>query len=232
MKLADLVVRRPDILDAPVVPTTPPAGTPVPGAGGGSVSQRPVPRNGYRVEEELCEVEPEARTGFLLRICLDLQIDALMLTLAEAARDAVARGAVPATRALAGSSMVQDAGAAPWCAWLKEDVEHIFALAADVVERGGALPAVLGSLVPRRSTRCALDALSAHYDVVQALLVRVRRDIACHRLSGGAGEPWVDRVLEHHRRRLEALRTPAPATAAGAVPSGHPREFLPGEFLG
>jgi hypothetical protein len=126
----------------------------------------------------------------------------------------------------------QDTGAAPWCTWLKEDVEHVVALAADVVERGGALPTVLGSLASRCSTRYALDALVADYDVVQALLVRVRRDIACHRLSGGSGAPWVDRVLEHHRRRLEALRTPGPATAAGAVPSGHPREFLPGEFLG
>jgi hypothetical protein len=169
--------------------------------------------------------------GFLLRLCLDLQLEALLLVLAEAARDAVARGAAPATRALPGSSMVPDV-AVPWRIWLKEDVERAYALAADVVERGGALPAVLGSLTPRLSTRHALEALSTHYDAVQALLVRVRRDVAHHHLGGDAGAPWVDRVLDHYRRRLEVLRSWGSATPDRAVPSGPPRESLPGEYLG
>lgn len=228
--MADLAVRRSDVRDTHAAPALSPAGTPA--SGTGTPPRGAVSRDGGRGEGEV----RDTGTGFLLRLCLDLQIDALLLALAEAARETVARGAAPATRALPEAQPLEaqapgSAGATPWRAWLEEDVEHARTLAADVVERGGTLPAVLGSLPPRRGSRPALDALSAHYDVIQALLGRVHRDVTSHRFDGGTGEPWADRVLEHYRRRLDALRNWGLATAR-VVPSGHPREFVPGEFLG
>jgi hypothetical protein len=131
----------------------------------------------------------------VLRLCLDLQLDALMLTLGAASSDAC-----PADP--------------PWRRWVDEDVELACSLAADTRAGGAALPQAMGSDLDRSVPTATVDSLRASYaSIVTLLSGLISRSGESQRL----GDPWqqrVERALEHCRRRqgeLEACRTTRPA---------------------
>lgn len=152
----------------------------------------------------------------LLRLCLDLQLDAMLLAL----------GAAAAQRSGDGS--------APWSRWVAEDVHLARVLAADVISGGAALPPTLGSDLDHAVPAAAVDNLTARYESMEILLVDVVRsgsfeDSFPHR--GHVQEALTrcrDRLRELHERRLD--ETPPRGLALGQHASAHPA--LPGEWLG
>jgi hypothetical protein len=195
----------------------------------------------HRVTVDVREVVADVRgrggddtDAHLLRLCLDLQLDALLLALGAAAgqhrRDDVAQG--------------WDAGGVlPWRRWVAEDVELATTLAADALSGRASLPATLGSDHEHRLPSAVLDDLLARYESMHTLLGDLLdRD---HAAAVGDDERWRPRVREalaRCRSRIGELReyrvgtTPArglglPRTGAGS-PLAAEHEYLPGELLG
>jgi hypothetical protein len=152
----------------------------------------------------------------LLRLCLDLQLDAMLLALGAAA-------------AQQGGS-----GAPPWSRWVAEDVHMARALAADVISGGAALPPTLGSDLDHAVPAAAVDNLTARYESMETLLTDVVRsgnfeESFPHR--GHVEEALArcqDRLRELQERRLEV--TPPRGIAMGQHVSL--QSALPGEWLG
>lgn len=166
----------------------PPAPRPVPGA---ASSRRPGPAlcpaavASPRVPPSPVLTSPvsDAETH-LIRLCLDLQVDALLLTLG-----ATVTGTDP--------------GTPPWRRWALEDVQTACALAADVRDGGAALPSTLGLEEDRAVPGVAVDNLVARYESMVTLLTDV--------LPPGTTPPVPDRprvraVLAQCERRLHELR--------------------------
>jgi hypothetical protein len=151
----------------------------------------------------------------LIRLCLDLQLDAMLLALGAAA-------------AQPGGD-----GTPPWGRWVSEDVQMARALAADVITGGAALPPTLGSDLDHAVPAAAVDNLTARYESMETLLSDVVR-------SGGDGpsahRSHVDAALARCRDRLRELRARRlDETPPRGLPlSQHPVQHaaLPGEWLG
>lgn len=198
--------------------------------------------------------------AFVLRLCLDLQIDAMMLALGAAAVESDdARGArslsqtpAPVREPLPGASVTSMApsgaaqdGSAPratarvaaagaaghWRSWLDEDVDFVRRLAADVAASGVRLPATLGPNAPA----AIVDNLAARYEAMWSLLEDLHgRDQGTGGRAGKGGTAAVhavDTVREHIRRRLAWLGEEQ-AARSRAVPVGVAGPLLPGELLG
>ena len=145
----------------------------------------------------------------LLRLCLDLQLDALLLTLGAASAQQRADG--------------QDD--LPWRRWVAEDVDLAADLAAEATAGGAALPSTLGTDLDHRTPATVVDDLAARYASMSDLLTDL-----LHRDTAGDDDSWRPRVvdaLDRCRHRLAELRAHRPTV----VP---PREhaYLPGELLG
>jgi hypothetical protein len=121
----------------------------------------------------------------LIRLCLDLQLDALLLTL--------------------GAAVTADHAFAPqWRRWVVEDVQTAYTLATDVRAGGASLPATLGLEHDRCGPATAMGNLVPRYESMIGLLTDVlRRAAACP----APGSPRVRAVLDQCRRRLDELRT-------------------------
>jgi hypothetical protein len=147
----------------------------------------------------------------LIRLALDLQLDAMLLTLGAAAH-ADSRG--PEGRA-----------DVPWRRWLTEDLELARTLAAVLMEGEAAPVPGLGGGVAHVSLETSLEDLVARYTSMARLLSGVLD--TSHR-----GEPWrapAAEALTRCRLRLDELHQHRQeAIVASAVPAG----FLPGELLG
>lgn len=189
--------------------------------------------------------DPDAH---LLRVCLDLQLDALLLTLGAAAqqdRDSVAEG-------------WHAGGVVPWRRWVEEDVELAAALAADTLAGRATLPSTLGSDHDHRLPTTVVDNLTARYASMRDLLTDLlRREGGTDGAGGPVGPggpggpddaPWRPRVraaLDRCTTRLAELaeyRLGTPGAGLrlddlAALPgSGSPlargHQYLPGELLG
>lgn len=147
----------------------------------------------------------------ILRLALDLQLDAMLLTLGASAH-AESRG--------------EPEGPTPWRRWLVEDLELATALATALVDGDSAPVPGLGGGLAHTSIESSLDTLAARYESMENLLVGILERPA-------SGQPWRNaagealhrcrnRLAELHRHRRNAIS----AVAVSSVPS------LPGEWLG
>jgi hypothetical protein len=166
--------------------------------------------------------DTEDSDAHLLRLCLDLQLDALLLTLgAAAAYTEPGRSGAPL--AAAGD------GALPWRRWLEEDVEMAVTLAADARAGRATLPSTLGTELDHAVPATVVDNLDARYRSMRSLL----SELTAQPDRGGPWRPRLrealdrceQRMAELHEHRLEV--TPPRGITA---PAAH--HYLPGELLG
>lgn len=177
-----------------------------------------------------------ARAGqadsYLLRLCLDLQLDAAMLTLGAAARDTIVRDSH-----LDGGSVIPRPPAPappgfdlpiPWRRWLNEDVDLICALAASLPEGPPVLPSGFDSGFGEGRAGRVLEELHERYEAIREVLA----DVLAQSGPAGDREAWQPRIrdaLAHCQARLRELAEfGAPVPAPGPAPT----RYLPGELLG
>lgn len=155
----------------------------------------------------------------LLRLVLDLQVDALLLTLGASVRP--------------GSAQV------PWQRWLAEDLELAQVLTAALTESESAPWPTIGGAVSG-PTGNVLDHLLSRYTTMRDQLDHVLR-------RAHTGQTWRmaathaqvrcrSRIDELHlHRRAAHARAAAERAATGEAPSGQTpkrESYLPGELLG
>jgi hypothetical protein len=147
----------------------------------------------------------------LLRLALDLQLDALLLTLGASVH-ADSRG--------------ESEERTPWRRWLVEDLELARTLAAALLDGDGAPVPGLGGGLAHGSVESSLENLSARYESMEKLLVglldRPSVGQAWRLPAGEALQRCRSRLAELHRHRREVIT----AVAVTQAPS------LPGEWLG
>lgn len=153
----------------------------------------------------------------MMRLVLDLQLDAVLLMLGAAAH-AQHRG--------------ETEGRTPWKRWLEEDLELVRTLAVALVEGDGPLVPGLGSGSTHASLERSLDNLTVRVESMENLLVTVLDSPAPGEFgrSGAGSRGAAGEVLRRCRTRLAELyrhRREAIAEAAGL-----PSPSLPGEWLG
>jgi hypothetical protein len=165
-------------------------------------SDRPVAGNG----------RDELSARHLLRLALDLQLDALLLTLAGAAH------------ARAGSE-TDSPEAPPWQQWLTQDLDLARRLAVILVETGATTVSTLGGAVTDPRTDVLLNNLTDHYTTMETLFEDLIKRFPTSRWRLDATD-----ALTHCRARLAELRELRHRPVG--IPNDHPREFLPGEFMG
>jgi hypothetical protein len=150
----------------------------------------------------------EGSEGHLLRLCLDLQLDSMLLTLGALAVDPGPDGG----------------GGIPWRRWITEDVDLACALAADALAGHAALPPTLGSDLGHAVPVTAIDDLVARYSSMRGLLADLAR-------SGG--HPGADELIARCDARLSELREhKLVATPPSGIDMRGEQRFLPGELLG
>jgi hypothetical protein len=155
----------------------------------------------------------------VLRLCLDLQLDALLVTVGAASSRS--RGSGP-----------------PWRRWMNEDIQLACSLAADAQTGGAGPPSGLGSDLDRAVPSTTEDGLHARYSSMVALL----SGLVSGPRSDGIGQKeqpyeWrsrAARALQHCRGRLAELETHPwrlPVHRAADRPRAE-HTYLPGELLG
>jgi hypothetical protein len=175
------------------------------------------------------EREVEGSAAHLLRLCLDLQLDALMLTLGALAVDTAPEDG-PASDTLSSTGAAGAAGSTgiPWRRWIGEDVDLACQLAAAALAGNAALPPTLGSDLSHAVPVTTIDDLVARYTSMLGLLGDLSR-----RSDGVARPRALDEAVTRCEARLSELRghklvnTPPSGIDLRA---GH--QFLPGELLG
>jgi hypothetical protein len=186
------------------------------------------------------ETESEAH---LLRLCLDLQLDAMLLTMGAAAAQSRHAGTgrpagsdrfEPApSGTVTPTSTVDHPEAPPWRRWVTEDVEMVSALAADVMVGGASLPTALGTDLDRAVPAAAVDNLIARYESMAALLA----DILPPEATGPPAphRAHAQEALARCQGRLRELRSTRLAhTPARGIPVSPMSDTppVPGEWLG
>jgi hypothetical protein len=165
--------------------------------------------------------EVEGSAAHLLRLCLDLQLDALLLTLGALAVDTTPEDR-PASDPTAGGSAI------PWRRWIGEDVDLACQLAAAALAGNAALPPTLGSDLSHAVPVSTIDDLVARYTSMLGLLGDLSR-----RSDGPARPHALDEAMARCEARLSELRG---HKLVNTPPTGiHLRaehQFLPGELLG
>jgi hypothetical protein len=160
------------------------------------------------------ERELEGSAAHLLRLCLDLQLDALLLTLGASAVDPAPEGGPDA--------------AIPWRRWIGEDVDLACRLAAEALAGNAALPPTLGSDLGHAVPVTTIDDLVARYSSMLGLLGDLSR-----RSEGASRPQGLDDALARCEARLAELRR---HKLVNTPPTGidlrTEHQFLPGELLG
>jgi hypothetical protein len=173
-----------------------------------------VPSQGSDVEES---------AAHLLRLCLDLQLDAMLLTLGALAADPAADAATPTP-----APGTPAPGAMPWRRWIGEDVDLACRLAREAMGGGAALPPTLGSDLSHAVPVTTIDDLVARYSSMLGLLGDLSR-----RSEGTARPAGLDEALTRCEARLAELRG---HRLVETPPSGLDlrveQHYLPGELLG
>jgi hypothetical protein len=154
-----------------------------------------------------------------LRLALELQLDALLLTLGGAAHAAAHAEPEP------------DGGRErplPWQRWLVEDLEQARELAAALIASDDPSVPALGGGLADFCTDASLDNLSDHYTSLERLLAGV----ASRPSSGATGLTALEALTRCRARLAEvhALRRSTVVTAGMRGMRG--QSFLPGELLG
>ena len=167
------------------------------------------------------EREVEGSAAHLLRLCLDLQLDALLLTLGALAVDTAPEDR-PASDSPAGASDI------PWRRWIGEDVDLACQLAAAALAGNAALPPTLGSDLSHAVPVSTIDDLVARYTSMLGLLGDLSR-----RSDGPARPQALDEAMARCEARLSELRGHKLVNTPPAGISLRPEhQFLPGELLG
>ena len=161
------------------------------------------------------ERELEGSSAHLLRLCLDLQLDALLLTLGALAVDPSPDGD-------------PDAAGIPWRRWIGEDVDLACRLASEALAGNAALPPTLGSDLSHAVPVTTIDDLVARYASMLGLLGDLSR-----RSEGAARPQGLDEAIARCEARLAELRRhKLVATPPAGLQMRPERQFLPGELLG
>jgi hypothetical protein len=173
-------------------------------------------------EARAAEREPEG-SAHLLRLCLDLQLDAMLLALGALAADPAPEPAsAPAAPADAGGSGV------PWRRWIGEDVDLACRLAAEAMAGHAALPPTLGSDLGHAVPLTTIDDLAARYTSMLGLLTDLSR-----RSEGAARPQGLDEAIARCEARLAELREhKLVSTPPTGIDLRGDHQFLPGELLG
>ena len=148
-----------------------------------------------------------------LRLCLNLQLDAMLLTLGATAAEQV------------------NSNGATWAGWLAEDLDVTRTLARDVLAGGASLPGILGHQLHRDVPATRVEQLTDRYhalaELLEALSGREEQDPDSNLAQDARA------AARHCRSRLEALRRlPVDGTPPPVGPSRTPQRYLPGELLG
>lgn len=147
----------------------------------------------------------------LLRLALDLQLDAMLLTLGASAHAENRGDAEERT---------------PWKRWLVEDLELARTLASALVDGDSAPVAGVGGMLAHGALETSLENLGARYQSMERLLVSLLdRPVAGQQWRAPAVEALHRcraRLAELHRHRREAIAAAATAESAS----------LPGLWLG
>jgi hypothetical protein len=147
----------------------------------------------------------------LLRLALDLQLDAILLTLGAAAH-AETRGA--------------SSHRTPWRRWLVEDLDLARSLATALVDGDGPPVPGLGDSLSHAGIGASLDNLATRFENMENLLAG-----ALDRPSSGQPRRGVvGEALQRCRTRLSELRRHRRQEIAVAAAASAPS--LPGEWLG
>jgi hypothetical protein len=166
----------------------------------------------------------EGSAGHLLRLCLDLQLDSLLLTLGALAADR-GRDATSWTDRSANAPAV--AGSIPWHRWITEDLDLACRLAAEALAGNAALPPSLGSDLSHAVPVTIIDDLVARYRSMLGLL----EDLSLR--TAGAGRPeGIDEAIARTQARLAELREHKLLTTPATGINLREHQFLPGELLG
>jgi hypothetical protein len=155
----------------------------------------------------------------VLKLCLDLQLDALFVTVGAASSQS--QGPEP-----------------PWRRWVNEDIQLAYALAADAQAGGAGPPSGLGSDLDRAVPSTTENGLHARYTSMVALLSglisRPRSDAVGQEEQPYEWRSRAARALWHYQERLAELEThpwrPPPQRPADRPRAEH--TYLPGELLG
>lgn len=169
--------------------------------------------------------EGDGRGAHLLRLVLDLQLDALLMGLGAAAVQESRSHPSPAP------ATSDAASSAPWPRWAIEDIDLARTLAAEAVNSGAALPATLGSEPEGHEEPVILARLAARYESMRNLLADLQ--------ARGSDLPTVGQahlhdLMAHCQKRLLELQLVSRSATTSRGSSEHPteHEYLPGELLG
>lgn len=166
----------------------------------------------------------EASAAHLLRLCLDLQLDSLLLTLGALAADRGRDGSSWTDRSAHAPAV---AGSIPWQRWVTEDVDLACRLAAEALAGNAALPPSLGSDLGHAVPVTIIDDLVARYTSMLGLL----EDLAA-RTAGAARPEGIDEAIARTAGRLAELREHKLLATPPAGIDLREHQFLPGELLG
>jgi hypothetical protein len=155
----------------------------------------------------------------VLRLCLDLQLDALLLAVGAA------------------SGELNESGP-PWRRWVNEDIQSACNLASNAHTGGAGPPSGLGSDLDRALSHTTENGLHARYTSMLALLSglisRPRTDDVTHEDPPQPWGPGVASALAHCQDRLTELEE-HPWRPDHRGPGRRPQaqdSYLPGELLG
>lgn len=170
---------------------------------------------------------PGADDTYLLRLCLDLKLDALLLTLGAAASDPTCPPADPGPPStfpdtpadpdtpdadafeaatfdqLTGLSgdgpVIRPISVPPWQRWLREDLDMAQGIARELLARGGDLPSPLGYAGTPSAAVAVLDQLEMSHDEMRDLLDGTA---ALSGAAAGTPEPVAGQVAEGQVRAV------------------------------
>ncbi|MGZ4194478.1 MAG: hypothetical protein ACXVRW_18735 [Solirubrobacteraceae bacterium] len=168
----------------------------------------------------------EASDAHLLRLCLDLQLDALLLTLGALSAETAREMRGPASPASGPAPVVP--GGVPWRRWLSEDVDHACELAADALAGSAALPPTLGSDLGHAIPASTIDDLIARYASMLGLL----EDLSQRTRATGRPARLDDVIMRTEKRLAELREHKLLATPPAGIDLRAGQQFLPGELLG
>jgi hypothetical protein len=172
---------------------------------------RPLPATGTAGAAPDRGVRSDPSELHMLRLTLDLQLDAMLLTLGAAAH--------------ADTKVELDEDAVPWRRWLVEDLDLARSLAATLLEGEAAPITGLGGGFAGGEITTSLDNLAARFESMEQLLVGALARPAIGQHWRGAATD----ALHRCRARLTELHQHRRLVIATA---SHHHTFLPGELLG